>query len=156
MPASYDRGWNEMGNYTLPRARCYRCVYSWIPRHSTVQICPRCKSRLWNVPKIRPVTTGNGPGIEEVVAPQRLAIHRLMKKYGATSLKVFGSVRRREGRPESDVDLLVKWGRRRRPLGWLDLSIELEGLLGRRVDLVELKALHWAVRPQVLAEAVPI
>ena len=145
-----------MGNYTLPRARSYRCLYSWVPRHSTIRICPRCKSRLWNVPKLRPVTMGNGLGIEQIVTPKRVAIHRLMRKYGAKSLHIFGSIRRRQGRPESDVDLLVEWGRGRRPLGWLALSIELGDLLGRSVDLVESEALHWAVRPQVEAEAVPV
>lgn len=140
----------------LPVLHCYRCVYSWRPRLPSVRICPRCKSPHWDVPVIRPLRLGRGLGIEDVVAPHRSAIHRLMRKYGAKDLRVFGSIRRSEGRAHSDLDLLVTWGPGRKPLAWLRLPIELEDVLGRRVDLVSPEALHWAVRPQVEAEAVPV
>jgi hypothetical protein len=32
-------------------------------------MCPRCKSTLWDVPKIRPIKLGKGLGIEEILAP---------------------------------------------------------------------------------------
>ena len=69
---------------------------------------------------------------------------------------VFGSVRRREATENSDIDLMVRW---KKPVSLLvraTLSVELENLLGRRVDIVNEGGLHWAVAPQVEAEAVPL
>jgi predicted nucleotidyltransferase len=34
--------------------------------------------------------------------------------------------------------------------------MELQQLLGRRVDIVEPEGLHWYIRDQVLQEAVPL
>ena len=69
---------------------------------------------------------------------------------------VFGSVRRAEATPQSDVDLIVAW---RRPVSLLHragLCADLERILGRNVDLVNEGGLHWAIEPQVMAEAVPL
>lgn len=117
-------------------------------------MCPRCKSRLWNVPKLRPIRLGNGLGIEEVLGPHRREILRLARKHGAESVWVFGSVRRREANARSDVDLLVEW---RKPVSLLThvvLESDLEKLLGREVDLVNEADLRWSAKPSVAAEAV--
>ncbi len=71
-------------------------------------------------------------------------------------MRVFGSVRRREARPDSDVDLLVVWKRNHRPMAFLDFPLELERLLDRAVDVVTEDSLHWSVRPRVESEAVPL
>lgn len=120
------------------------------------KICPRCKSRLWRVPKIRPVTVGTGLGIQEILLPRRAEILRLGRAHGALGFRVFGSVRRREATSASDVDLLVRLGK---SASWLDFSslhADLEALLGRRVDLIEEGQLAWSMRPQIEAEAVPL
>lgn len=119
-------------------------------------MCPRCKSRLWNVPKQRPAAAGNGLGFEEILKPHRGELLRVAQKNGAAALWVFGSVARREARPDSDVDIMVRWSR---PVSLLDkahLNVELERLLGRKVDLVNEGGLHWAIEPRVEAERVPI
>jgi len=36
------------------------------------------------------------------------------------------------------------------------LLLDLQNLLGRKVDVVTEKALHWYIRDQVLAEARPL
>lgn len=69
---------------------------------------------------------------------------------------MFGSVRRNEADDLSDVDLLVEWKSGTSPLAGLDLTVALQNVLGREVDLVELDRLHWSIRPHALAEAVPI
>ncbi|MGA9839872.1 MAG: nucleotidyltransferase family protein [Thermoplasmata archaeon] len=119
-------------------------------------MCPRCKSKLWNVPKIRPVRRGNGLGLEEILYPHREELLRLAHKYGARQLRVFGSVRRGEADAKSDVDLLVDW---RTDVSLLDVAkfrVEAEDIVGRRIDTAEESLLHWSVRPQVLSEAVPL
>lgn len=137
--------------------RCYRCLHVWRIRRATrPAVCPRCSSRLWNQPKLPAVRLGNGLGIEDVLLPHRREILQLAARYGASSVRVFGSVRRREARPDSDVDLLVVWQRNHRPMAFLDFPLELERLLAREVDVVTEDSLHWSVRPRVESEAVPL
>ncbi len=139
-----------------PLLHCYRCIYSWYPRAPVVRICPRCKSKYWNIPKIRPVVLGNGLGVEEIIGPKRKEIRRLLRRYGVKRLRIFGSVRRREAGPESDVDLLVDWKKPVSLLTRVGLIDELERTIGRRVDLVSEEDLRWSTRPFVAAEAIPL
>jgi hypothetical protein len=58
-------------------------------------------------------------------------------------------------RPESDIDILVDF-KPGAPIGMVkfaSLNEELQGLLGRRVDLVTKTGLKPRVRPHVLGEA---
>lgn len=119
-------------------------------------MCPRCKSKLWDTPKLRPVRLGNGLGIDDILTPHRDKILALAKQFGVKRLQVFGSVRRKEADDRSDVDLLVEWKAGASPLAGLDLTIALKEVLERRVDLVEEERLHWSIRPHALAEAVPL
>jgi len=135
---------------------CYRCIYTWRARYRIPRICPRCKSKLWNVPKVRPLRLGNGLGIAEILGPHRSHLLRLARRYGATNVRVFGSVRRREAGPSSDVDLLVNWPKHPSLLRTAEFRIAVKELMGRDVDVVEERQLHWAIQPQVLAEAVPV
>lgn len=105
---------------------------------------------------IRPITLGQGAGIEELLTPHRVRILDISRRLGAEALWVFGSVRRREARPNSDVDLLVKWKGEASLTEVATLLDSLEAEIGRRVDLVDYDGLHWALRPQILAEAVPL
>lgn len=61
---------------------------------------------------------------------------------------VFGSFARGEERPDSDIDLLVKFDREHAKVGLLKyaaIMIDLEKILNRTVDLVEEGALlPWA------------
>jgi len=145
-----------MQQVAIPRLHCYRCIYTWTPVRSPVRMCPRCKSKLWDIPKIRPVRLGNRLGIAEILTPHLRDIRKLARKHGVERIMVFGSVRRREATENSDIDLMVRW---KKPVSLLvraTLSVELENLLGRRVDIVNEGGLHWAVAPQVEAEAVPL
>lgn len=135
---------------------CYRCGYVWRLRKSPVRICPRCKSRYWDVPRpSEPAarSTRNGQGITEVIGDRARELKTLAAEYGGFDLRVFGSVARGEARERSDVDLLLRF---RRPVGLLarsELRDRAERLLGRTVDLATESNLHWLIRPQVLAEA---
>ncbi len=120
-------------------------------------MCPRCKSKLFDRPKIRPWKPGSGPGIEEVLGPHLSEIRALERKFKVRRLRVFGSVRRRAARPDSDVDLRVTWAKPSPSiLDRRELAAALEDVLGRNVDLVSEGALHWAVAPRVEAEAIAL
>jgi len=135
-------------------ARCFRCVYVWrVRRAERPKVCPRCKSTLYAVPRIRPVVLGTGLGIEEVLGPHRAAILRIARDHGARNVRVFGSVRRMEARPDSDLDLLVDWIR---GSDRVHLATAIERLIGRRVDIATPDHLWWAAAPSIVAEAVPL
>ncbi|MGA7540726.1 MAG: nucleotidyltransferase domain-containing protein [Steroidobacteraceae bacterium] len=72
-------------------------------------------------------------------------IGRLCRHYGVRKLELFGSILRQDFDPEhSDVDLLVEFEPRvaNSFANFLDLKEALERVLGRRVDLVELRAIR--------------
>ena len=136
---------------------CYRCGYVWRPTgRRVVRICPRCKSRSWEVPKLRPVRQGRRLGIPEVLAPHRSEVLAAARTRGFSHVRVFGSVRRGEATKSSDVDLLVDRSPSASLLDRAALISDLEKLLHRKVDVVPVVALHWLIRPQVLFEAVPL
>jgi len=93
--------------------------------------------------------------IDRLLLDKRDAVLRLVAKHGASNVRVFGSVARGEATPTSDVDLLVD-GLENCSWGGGGLLVDLEKLLGRRVDLVSAEDLHWSIRDRVLKEAVPL
>ena len=40
-----------MVNVKTQSCRCMRCSHMWRKRKSAIDICPRCKSPYWNIPK---------------------------------------------------------------------------------------------------------
>ncbi len=82
---------------------------------------------------------------------------QVCEQYGIAELLVFGSAARGQVEPTSDIDVLytLRPGRR---LGWEieQLADALAELLGRPVDLVSRRAIHRALRDEVLAEARPL
>jgi len=145
-----------MSERAVPEFHCHRCVYTWVPRRTFVRMCPRCKSTLWNVPKIVAPTLGTGLGVAEVIGSKRTRVLALLKEYGAKEVRVFGSVRRQEANAASDLDILVDDLPGTSLLDVAHLKNDLRRILGRPVDVVEEQALPWSMRPQVLAEAVPL
>lgn len=94
-------------------------------------------------------------GIEELKT-KRDEIVRLAQLHGASHVRVFGSVARGEATEDSDVDFLVKADAQTSAWFPASLVLDLESLLGRRVEVVTEGALHWYIREKVLKEAVPL
>lgn len=94
-------------------------------------------------------------GIEEILK-KRSEVLKIAAKHGAKNVKIFGSFARGEAGPESDVDLLVETGEKRTSFFPGGLVADLENLLGRHVDVVTERGLHWFIRDQVLKEAIPL
>ena len=92
---------------------------------------------------------------KEVLATLR-AHKDALDKFGVRSIAVFGSYARGEERLDSDIDVLVEFGR---PVGLFEfarLKFFLEKLLGREVDLVTPEALRKELRGNILREAVRV
>ncbi|MEW6352996.1 MAG: nucleotidyltransferase family protein [Pseudomonadota bacterium] len=92
--------------------------------------------------------------LNKTIELKREAILALAAKHGARNLRVFGSVARNEASARSDIDILVDLepGRSLFDLG--GLLMDLQELLGRKVDIVTEQGLHWYIRDKVLKEAV--
>jgi len=94
--------------------------------------------------------------IEYQVRQKRNEILRIAERHGAYNVRVFGSVARGEAGPDSDVDLLIDAGEKVSSWFPAGLILDLEELLGRRVDVVEEVALRPELRPYVLRDARPL
>ncbi|MFL6260254.1 MAG: nucleotidyltransferase family protein [Thermoanaerobaculia bacterium] len=95
-------------------------------------------------------------GIEEILRSKRNEILEIAKRHGADQVRVFGSIARGEARADSDIDLLVSTGPKTSAWFPAGLVLDLEALLGRKVDVLTENALHWYIRDRVLSEAVPL
>lgn len=95
-------------------------------------------------------------GISEIIGDKRDAILALAARHGASNVRIFGSVAQGTAGEASDVDFLVDLepGRSLFDLG--GLLMDLEDLLGRKVDVVTEPALHWYIREKVVQEARPL
>ena len=95
-------------------------------------------------------------GINEINREQREQIFALASKYGASNVRVFGSVVRGTADEDSDIDFLVDLepGRSLFDLG--GMLMDLQELLEREVDIVTEKGLHWYIRDKILKEAKPL
>src|SRR5580693_3960031 len=145
----------------MPTARggqlhCFRCAYVWRSRAPHPRICPRCKSRLWDAPRFKVFPRGTGSGVQELLLPNRDQILALALQHKARRVRVFGSVARSAATPKSDIDLLVDFDEGASAFDQVELILDLQELLRRKVDVVEEGGLHWLVKPQVLHEAVAL
>jgi len=96
-----------------------------------------------------------------MVAPTEVKQHRdqileIAKQYGASRVRLFGSVVQGNSTPASDLDLLVHFDVDRSLLDQVGLKQDLEDLLGRPVDVVDDEALHRSLRDRIFAEAVGV
>jgi predicted nucleotidyltransferase len=93
---------------------------------------------------------------EQLVKSRREEILRVAAQHGAYNVRVFGSVARGEAGEASDIDLLVDLEPGRSGLDQAGLILDLEELLGRRVDVVTEAGLYWLLRRRILKEARPL
>jgi predicted nucleotidyltransferase len=92
--------------------------------------------------------------IVEILKEKRDEILRIAARHGASNVRIFGSVARGEASAQSDVDLLVELERGRSLLDHAALMLDLERLLGRRVDVATERGLKPQIREHILREAV--
>ena len=65
---------------------------------------------------------------------------------------IFGSMARGEAKKDSDIDLIVRFSRRKGLLALVRLERELSEVLGRKVDLLTKAAISPYMRERVLRE----
>ncbi|HEY2154239.1 MAG TPA: nucleotidyltransferase family protein [Isosphaeraceae bacterium] len=78
----------------------------------------------------------------------------LRHKFGVKTLAVFGSIARGDAHEGSDVDVLVSFEGEATFDNFMGLKLELEDVLGRRVDLLTPPCLGPEMRSRVEKEAI--
>lgn len=80
-----------------------------------------------------------------------------IKSFGVNSLGIFGSFSKETVNETSDVDLLVEFIPEKKTFdNFMELSFFLEGLLGRKVELVTPQSLSKHIGPHILNEVVNV
>jgi predicted nucleotidyltransferase len=94
--------------------------------------------------------------VGETIREKREAIVRIAARHGATQVRLIGSVARDEARPDSDADLLVTWSEGTSLLDHAALMLELESLLGRKVDIASDGWVKPSIRESVYRDAIAL
>ncbi len=95
-------------------------------------------------------------GISEIIRDRKEQILALAAKYGASNVRIFGSVANGTADENSDIDFLVDLEKDRSLFDLGGLLMDLQELFGRKVDVVTENALHWYIKERILSEAKPI
>ena len=103
--------------------------------------------------------TERAPTMAEL-AERRLTVERIAAIHGAATIRVCGSVARGEARTDSDVDLVVDMDDDRDMLDLVELVLDLEHELGRRVDVLRVSRgrppSRYSPADAIVVGAVPI
>lgn len=80
----------------------------------------------------------------------------IANKNGAKNVRIFGSVSRGKAKLNSDIDFLVDFEEDRSLFDLINMKLELEDLLERKVDIVTENSLHKMIVAEVIQEAVEL
>jgi predicted nucleotidyltransferase len=76
----------------------------------------------------------------------------ILKRQGVLKAAIFGSFARGEETQKSDVDILVKLSKNKSLLDLIGLKLELEGKLGRKVDVLTYGGINHRLKNLILKE----
>ena len=94
--------------------------------------------------------------LEQIIREKSEDIKKVAQMHGANNVRIFGSIARGEESQESDIDFLVDIGAETSSWFPAGLILDLEKILGRRVEVVTEKGLNHLIRDRILNEAMPI
>jgi len=95
-------------------------------------------------------------GISEIIRDRKEQILALAAKYGASNVRIFGSVANGTADENSDIDFLVDLEAGRSLLDLGGLLMDLQKLFGRNVDVVTPTGLRERIRESVLRQAIKL
>jgi uncharacterized protein len=90
----------------------------------------------------------------EQLRQKRNDILAIADKYGATNLRIFGSVARGDDRPDSDIDILIDQENRWSLFDHIGMMQDFEDLLGCKVDLVTADAVRERIKDRIFKDAI--
>ncbi len=80
----------------------------------------------------------------------------VLKRHNVLKAAFFGSLVRGELKINSDVDILIDMDNNKSLFDFIQLKIELEEEINRRVDLVEYSNIYPMLRESIMKEQVPL
>ncbi len=83
-------------------------------------------------------------------------IKPVLKRNGIVKAGIFGSFSRGDSTSDSDIDILVKIEKEISLFDFIGIKLELEDVLGKKVDLVEYDAIKPAIRENILREEIEL
>ena len=95
--------------------------------------------------------------LKQLIQDKREDILKIATKHGAFNVRVFGSVARGEETENSDIYFLIDYDLAKTS-PWFPggLLVDLEDLLGCKVDVVTEKSLHHLIKQRILKEAIKL
>jgi predicted nucleotidyltransferase len=119
---------------------------------------PAASSERFRYPWAMTSPTPTAVQIRAAIVRQRSRLVEVLAQYGATNLRMFGSVARGDAREDSDLYLPVDLvpGSGNELLRVAGLAEELSDILGLRVDVVAATLLRDEVSSTALAEAIAV
>lgn len=95
----------------------------------------------------------SGQGVPREIAE---TIRAVLIRYGAERISVFGSFARGEERPDSDIDIIVRFRNPKSLLELIRIEEELREKTARNVDLLTEKAISPHIREYIHRDEVVI
>ncbi len=81
----------------------------------------------------------------------------ILKKHAVKRASIFGSFARGSATLKSDVDFLIEYkGKTKSLFDLIDLKLDLEETLNRKVDVITYHSIYSGLRERILAEQVVI
>ncbi len=84
------------------------------------------------------------------------AFKEILRRNKVKSISIFGSYATGEKHEGSDIDFLVEFHEGADLLDMVGLKIELENLLGKKVDIVTQNSISQYLREKIINQAIPL
>jgi uncharacterized protein len=96
--------------------------------------------------------------IDDLIREKRDVILQLASRYGASNVRLFGSVARGEDRPDSDIDILISAADHVTMFDLVGLWLDLQNVLNRPVSLItdDADPRHERLLKRALQDAIPL
>ncbi|MHB1458335.1 MAG: nucleotidyltransferase family protein [Armatimonadota bacterium] len=94
--------------------------------------------------------------IRELLKENRDQILSIAKRHGASNVRIFGSVARKQETVTSDLDILVDFEKGRSLMDHAALIIDLQDLLSCKVDVATEYGLKERIRAKVMNDLVSL
>lgn len=110
-------------------------------------------------PGVMSAVTSSSLALRELIDAHRDELDTVLRRYGATNPRLFGSVARGDATPVSDIDVLVDLlpdPSHSRLLRLSGVAAGFEAVLQREVDVVAAELLREQVSGTALVDAVPL
>lgn len=86
----------------------------------------------------------------------RLEMKPIFEKHQVKKASVFGSFARGENNKNSDIDILVELKRGKTLIDLIDLEMDIEKRVKRKIDLITFKSINPLIKKSILRDEVKI